>query len=246
MTSRTGREWRSDHPLLPLGLKVTDDLRNDADQLTGDVGHILLRQLSLLAQCHRTAERRLELRCAELSAPSLSRALAWMTKTNLPKASELLALASELLALASELAETKSALHGSILRLLLALQHSHDLRNDGQDLPHDFIHVLWAQLPRPLAIGCVAHATERILCLRQDLRQCRYQLTHDLVHVLLRKLALLAAPLLTHRLPAPAEALSECAKRLLTAVLSKLLAVGRLPEAKSALPSSALPSALST
>ena len=28
-----------------MGLKVTDDLRNDPDQLAGDVGHILLRQL---------------------------------------------------------------------------------------------------------------------------------------------------------------------------------------------------------
>ena len=57
ITLRTGRELRSDHPLLAIGLKVTYDLRNDADQLARNVGHILLRQLSLLAKCHGTAER---------------------------------------------------------------------------------------------------------------------------------------------------------------------------------------------
>jgi hypothetical protein len=230
ITLRTGRELCSDHPLLAISLKVTYDLRNDADQLAGDVGHILLRQLSLLAKGHGTAERRLELRCAELSAPGLR----WMAETRLAKASELLAEASELLAEASELTLTEAALHGRIVRLLLALQHSNDLRNDGQDLPHDFIHVLRAQLPRRLAVGCVADSAERILCLREDLRQRRYQLTHDLVHVLLRKLALLAAPLLapSHRLPA--------AEGLLTAVLPILLAVGRLSESNTALSKTAL------
>jgi hypothetical protein len=57
ITLRTGRELRSDHPLLAIGLKVTYDLRNDADQLARNVGHILLRQLSLLAKGHGTAER---------------------------------------------------------------------------------------------------------------------------------------------------------------------------------------------
>jgi hypothetical protein len=227
ITLRAGRELRSDHPLLARGLKVTYDLRNDADQLAGDVGHILLRQLSLLAKGHGTAERRLELRCAELSA----RGLRWMAETKLAEASELLAEASELTLTALTLT---AALHGRIVRLLLALQHSNDLRNDGQDLPHDFIYVLRAQLPRRLAVGCVADSAERILCLREDLRQRRYQLTHDLVHVLLRKLALLAAPLLapSHRLPAPAG--------LLTAVLPILLAVGRLSESNTALSNTAL------
>jgi hypothetical protein len=231
ITLRTGRELRSDHPLLAIGLKVTYDLRNDADQLAGDVGQILLRQLSLLARGHGTAERRLELRCAELSAPGLRR----MAETELAEASELLAEASELTL-------TEAALHGRIVRLLLALKHSNDLRNDGQDLPHDFIHVLRAQLPRRLAVGCVADSAERILCLREDLRQRRYQLTHDLVHVLLRKLALLAAPLLapSHRLPARAGVISECAEGLLTAVLPILLAVGRLSESNTALSKTAL------
>src|SRR6266702_1058108 len=177
ITLRTGRELRSDHPLLAIGLKVTHDLRNDADQLASDVGHILLRQLSLLAKGHGTAERRLELRCAELSAPGLR----WVAETKLAEA--------------SELTLTEAALHGRIVRLLRA------------------------QLPRRLAVGCVADSAERILCLREHLRQRRYQLTHDLVHVLLRKLALLAAPLLapSHRLPAPAGAISECAEGLLTA-----------------------------
>src|SRR5882724_4160425 len=135
ITLRTGRELRSDHPLLAISLKVTYDLRNDADQLAGDVGHILLRQLSLLAKGHGTAERRLELRCAELSAPGLR----WMAETRLAEASKLLAEASELTL-------TEAALHGRIVRLLLALQHSNDLRNDGQDLPHDFVHVLLRKL----------------------------------------------------------------------------------------------------
>src|SRR5260370_2490453 len=82
ITLRTGRELRSDHPLLAIGLKVTYDLRNDADQLAGDVGQILLRHLSLLAQGHGTAERRLELRCAELSAPGLR----WLAETRVPAA----------------------------------------------------------------------------------------------------------------------------------------------------------------
>src|SRR6266700_3695871 len=146
------------------------------------------------------------------------------------------------LAETSELAQAGAALHGGIGRLLLALQHSNDLRNDGQDLPHDFIHVLRAQLPRRLAVGCVADSAERILCLREHLRQRRYQLTHDLAHVLLRKLALLAAPLLapSHRLPAPAGVISKSAKGLLTAVLPILLAIGRLPESKTALSKTAL------
>src|SRR5438445_9654974 len=53
---------RSDHPLLAVGLKVTDDLGYDADQLAGDVGDVLLRHLSLwLAQARLTAESRLAL-----------------------------------------------------------------------------------------------------------------------------------------------------------------------------------------
>jgi hypothetical protein len=239
MTFGTGDELRSDHPLLAMGLKVTDDLRNEADQLAADVGHILLRQLSLLAKARRTAERRLELRRAELSPPRL-RGLAETKVTE----------ASGLLTEASELALTEAALHGRKVRLLLALQHSHDLGNDGQDLPHDFIDVLRAELPLRLAAeGCVAHAAERILCLsaerilclRQDLRQRRYQLTHDLVHVLWRKLALLAAPLLAPSLlSAPAGIISESAKGLLTAILSVLLAIGRLSGSKPALSRSAL------
>src|SRR6266700_3575891 len=178
----TGRELRSDHSLLAVGLKVTDDLRNYADQLAGDVGHILLRQLSLLAKGHGTAERRLELRRPELSTPTLC----WMAETRLAEA--------------SGLAQTEATLHGRKVRLLLALQHSHDLRNDGQDL------------------------------------------THDLVHVLSPKLALLAAPLLTpsHRLPAAPGVISKSAKGLLTAVLPILLAIGRLPESKTALSKTAL------
>ena len=42
ITLRTGRELRSDHPLLAIGLKVTDDLRDYADQLAGDVSDVLL------------------------------------------------------------------------------------------------------------------------------------------------------------------------------------------------------------
>ncbi len=39
---RTGSDLRSDHPLLVIGLKVTDDLRDYADQLAGDVSDVLL------------------------------------------------------------------------------------------------------------------------------------------------------------------------------------------------------------
>src|SRR3954451_15954891 len=120
---------RSDHPLLAVGLKVTDNLGNDADQLAGDVGDVLLRQLSLLAKAGRTAECRLELRRAELGTPHLR----WL---------RLRGIAETELTEASELTLTGTAMHGRMLHLRLALQHSHDLRHDGQDLPHDLAHVL--------------------------------------------------------------------------------------------------------
>jgi len=43
----------------------------------------------------------------------------------------------------SELTETVAALHRGVLQLRLALQHSDDLRHDGQDLPHHFIDICW-------------------------------------------------------------------------------------------------------
>ncbi len=62
----------------------------DADQLAGDVSHVLLRQLSLLAKARRTAERRLELRRAELRTPHLRRlSLRGIAGTELTEASEL-------------------------------------------------------------------------------------------------------------------------------------------------------------
>src|SRR6266702_4808491 len=120
---------RSDHPLLAVGLKVADDLGNDADQLAGDVGDVLLRQLSLLTKARRTAECRLELRRAELRTPHLR----WLS---------LRGIAETELTGASELTLTDTAVHGRMLHLGLALQHSHDLRHDGQDLPHALAHVL--------------------------------------------------------------------------------------------------------
>src|SRR5205814_605257 len=95
----------------------------------------------------------------------------------------------------TELTLTGTAVHGRMLHLGLALQHPHDLRHDGQDLPHDLVHVFRTQLPRRLAVSRIAHSCERSLSLRENLRQRRYQLPHDLAHILLRKLALLAAPL---------------------------------------------------
>src|SRR6266436_5919975 len=81
----------------------------------------------------------------------------------------------------------------------------------------------------------------RGLCLRQYLRQHRYQLTHNLVHILLRKLALLqAAPLLAPRLRlrTPAGAVSKCADGRLTTILilAVWLAIGRLSEPKASNP----------
>ena len=92
--------------------------------------------------------------------------------------------------LLAELALADAAMHGGMLHLWLALQHSNDLRHDRQDLPHDFVHVLRAQLPRRLAKGSLAvrrvtDSSERRLRLREDVRQRRYQLPHDLAHVLL-------------------------------------------------------------
>ena len=121
---------RSDHPLLAVGLKVADDLGYDADQLAGDVGDVLLRQLSLLlAKARLTAECRLELRRAELRTPHLR----WLSLRGIAKAE----LTGD-----SELTLTGTAVHGRMLHLGLVLQHSNDLRHDGQDLPHDLAHVL--------------------------------------------------------------------------------------------------------
>src|ERR1051325_8113613 len=88
----------SDHPLLAVGLKVTDDLGYDADQLAGDVGDVLLRQLSLLAKARRTAECRLELRRAELRTPHLR----WLSLRRIAE---------------TELTLTGTAVHGRLLHL---------------------------------------------------------------------------------------------------------------------------------
>src|SRR5437660_11421670 len=72
IAGRTGRDLRSVHPLLVEGLKVADDLRDHTDQLSGNVGNILLCQLPLLlAKASHTAERRLELRLAKLRTDAL-------------------------------------------------------------------------------------------------------------------------------------------------------------------------------
>src|SRR6266566_4186504 len=124
IAGRTGRDWRSVHPLLVEGLKIADDLRDHADQLSGDVGNILLRQLPLLlAKSPQTAERGLELRRAELR----TKVLRGMAKSELTL---------------SELTQAEAALHGRMLELRLTLQHPDNLRHDRQDLPHHFIHVL--------------------------------------------------------------------------------------------------------
>ncbi len=121
IAGRTGRDLRSVHPLLVEGLKVADDLRDHADQLSGNVGDILLCQLPLLlAKASHTAERRLELRRAKLRTEAL-RGIAQ-----------------------SELTQAGTALHGGILELRLTLQHPDNLGHDGQDLPHHFTHVLLA------------------------------------------------------------------------------------------------------
>jgi hypothetical protein len=91
-----------------------------------------------------------------------------------------------LLTVASELlTQAEAAVHGGMLHLGLALQHSNDLRYDWKELPYDFIHVLGAQLSLRLAVRRVADSRERSLRLREDLRQCRYQLANHLIHVLL-------------------------------------------------------------
>ena len=131
IAGRTGRDWRSVHPLLVEGLKIADDLRDHADQLSGDVGNILLRQLPLLlAKSPQTAERGLELRRAELR----TKVLRGMAKSELTLSELTLA----------ELTQAEAALHGRMLELRLTLQHPDNLRHDRQDLPHHFIHVLLA------------------------------------------------------------------------------------------------------
>ena len=89
------------------------------------------------------AERLLEAWRGEIVAGAVYELIA--QREGDPKRAEILRRMAEAeLAETSELAQAGAALHGGIGRLLLALQHSHDLGNDGQDLPHDFIHVLRA------------------------------------------------------------------------------------------------------
>ncbi len=225
------RRWRrqrkslSDHPLLVQSLKVADDLRDDADQLAGDVSNILLCQLPrLLSPAARCAECRLELRYAELRPEVLGRiALAELTQ------------AAEAL-----LAEALSALHGRVLQLRLVLQHPDDLRYDREDLSHHFVDILLAQLPRRLAERGISDRGVRLLRLGQNLRQDRHQLPYHFTHILLRKLALLLSTppgllllteaLLTEALglPAPSRVISKGTDRRLTTVLAVLLAIRRL------------------
>jgi hypothetical protein len=138
----------------------------------------------------------------------------------------------------SELTEA-AAMHRSVLQLRLALQHSDDLRHDGQELPYHFIDILLAEQSRRLAVGGISDSSVRRLCLRQDLGQSGYQLPHHFTHILLRKLTLLLATPLRLLLLAPALSLglrtppgagSMPADGWLTAILAVLLAKGCLPQ----------------
>src|SRR5260370_8462971 len=147
------RNLRSDHPLLVESLKVTDDLGNHPDELAGNVRDILLRQLPLLlAPAGRSAERRLELWHSKLR-PEILRRIAQ-----------------------TKLTQAGAALHGSVLQLRLALQHSDNLWHDGQYLPHHFVHILLAEQARRLAVGGISDCRVRGLCLSQYLRQGPHQL----------------------------------------------------------------------
>src|SRR5712671_976714 len=180
--------WRrnapSVHPLLVESLQIPHDLGDHPDQLTRNVRDILLCQLPLLSPAGRRAERRLELRDSKLCTEVLPEILSGSA--------------------VSELTEAAAALHRCVLQLRLALQHSDDLRHDGQELPYHFIDILLAEQSRRLAVGGISASSVRRLCLRQDLRQGGHQLTHHLPHILLRKLTLLLAAPLRLLLLAPA------------------------------------------
>ena len=73
-----------------------------------------------------------------------------------------IALLAEALLANALLTKSKAAtLHRPVLRLRLALQHSHDLRHDRQDLSHHFIDILLAQLAWHLAVSGVSHCSMR-------------------------------------------------------------------------------------
>src|SRR5258708_103195 len=127
----------------------------------------------------------------------------------------------------------QAALQRGILQLRLALQHADDLRHDRQDLFHHFIHILLAQQARRLAVGGISKCCVRLLCLSENLRQDRQQLPHDFADVLLRKLPLLLAPPLRLLLPQPLRLGAPSKRtdgRLLSTVLTILLAIGRLAQ----------------
>src|ERR1700722_4567249 len=127
------RLLRSDHALLVEGLQVPDHLGNYPDQLAGDVSDILLGQLPLLlAPAKGSAERRLELRPTKRRSEILQRvAQRELAKTLLAKTLLAIALLAEASLANALLAKSKAAaFHRPVLRLRLALQHSHDLRHD--------------------------------------------------------------------------------------------------------------------
>ena len=80
---------------------------------------------------------------------------ALLTRALLTQALLTQALLTEALLAEALLTEALPAQHGGVLQLRLVLQHSDDLWHDRQQLPHHFVDILLAQLPRRLAEGRV-------------------------------------------------------------------------------------------
>src|SRR5437879_3899447 len=80
---------------------------------------------------------------------------------------------------------------GSVETLTVGLQIADHLRDHGDQLTHHLVDVPWGQLALLTeAVATIAIRRERLLRLRQDLRQQRRNLADDLADILWRQLSL--------------------------------------------------------
>lgn len=182
--------------LLIERLKVRDHLRNDGCELPCDLSDIRLTELPLLAPRLRSAECSLERRdsSSELAVGLLLQKLVQeilgvgVLALPLPEAA---GETAELSALSAPAVAAATAVNCGGVLASLALKQAHDLRNDGQNLAHDLVHILLGELAWPLSVRALRKPTVTVsglwlLCLREDLRQQREKLTDNFTDILLR------------------------------------------------------------
>jgi len=188
--------------LLGEGIQAADDLRNRRHQLPHHLGHVLLAKLTLLLLLLTDS-------LLPIGRLHLREALLLLSEgVHLLGEGILLLLGKGILLLSLKMLRPMLLALGAVnsrrLHLRLALQDTHDLRHDGEDLTHHLLNVLRRQCPLLLLLLAIA-VTERrlrlqlLLGLGDDLRQKRHQLADDVTDILLAQLPLL--PPLLLRLP---------------------------------------------